>query len=910
MTTKGRPLERYKEQFEILDWVAVGVTVQAPDGHLLYANGAAANLMGFESSEEVLKTPLPELMSGFSLIGEDGSPFPADKLPGRIALQGHDTPEAILRFRASGSSDPKQDRWSILQARPVFDAEGNVRFAINVFREITPIKRAEIERNELLQAEREAREIAERAVERVMRLQAVTGALAEAITMDDVAHAAVTAGLAALGADAGSVAVHNPGTDFLTIIHAAGYDAKVIDEYRTIPLDSPLPLAEAIRVCDVIMIGSNEERRARFPSIGEGITPYISLAAVPMIIESRAIGAFGLSFSEPREFSEEDRAFMLAVAQQCALAVERARLYELERDSRQEAEASRERMAFLARASHELGASLDYVSTLANVARLMVPRMADWCGIDVLDEDGQPQQVAVAHIDPEKVELARELRKRYPPDMESETGMGHVIRTGESLFIPQIPGELLEQSAQDEEHLRIIRGLDIRSAISVPLQARDRVFGVISFIGAESGRVFTEEDLLMAEEIGRRAGIAIDNARLFEETQATEQRLLQLVQNLEAVLWEAESSMRRFTFVSQRAQDILGYPISGWLEQDGFWARMVHPEDREPVLEYRRMSTQAGEDHTVEYRIVSPQGREIWLRDIAHIVRDEEGTILGLRGLMVDITEQKMVERLLSESRERFAHVARTLQSSLLPPELPAIPGFELAARYRAAGQGNDVGGDFYDAFQTEDGTWALALGDVMGKGPKAAALTGLARHTLRAVTTSGRKPSEVLSRLNDAILKQDETTTQFATVVLAYVSIEDGVGKAVISAGGHHLPLVLRADATVETVGQAGMVLGVFPDPDLSDVEVTLNPGDVVVLFTDGVIEEGSGDHTFGEANLLSVVQAAAGETPSAIAEAIENAVTSFRPEEPRDDIAILALRMAGEGEAEVTKTVAAENV
>jgi PAS domain S-box-containing protein len=901
---KAVELERYKESFEILDWVAVGVTVQGPDGNLLYVNDAAAQLMGLGSADEARALPAAEFASRFEILSEDGSPFPLERLPGRIALGGDQPTEVVLRFKVRGS---EIDRYSIVQARPVFDDDGSVRFAINVFRDITPIKRAEIERNALLHGEREARAMAEYAVERVTRLQAVTGALAEAITVNDVAHAAVTAGVAALGADAGSIAVHEPGADVLTIVHAQGYERELVERYRTFPLDSSLPLAEAIRKQDVIMVGSQQEREERFPDIPGGMTPYISLAAVPMIIEGRAVGAFGLSFSEPRAFNDEDRTFMLAVAQQCALAIERARLFELERDARQEAETSRERMAFLARASHELATSLDYVKTLSNVARLMVPRMADWVGVDVIDEDGELQQVAVAHIDPAKVELARDMRKRYPPDMDASPGIGDVIRTGKPLFLTEIPQELLEQTARDEEHLEVIRSLQIRSAMTVPLEGRGRIFGAISFIGAESGRIYTEEDLLMAQEVGRRAGLAIDNARLFQETQATEQRLSQLVQNLEAILWEAESSMRCFSFVSKRAEDILGYKIDDWLESEDFWAKLIHPEDSEPVMEYRRMSTQAGEDHTVEYRVLTTTGREIWLRDIAHIVRDESGEVVGLRGLMVDITEQKMVERLLSESRERFAHVARTLQSSLLPPELPAIPGFELAARYRAAGQGNEVGGDFYDAFATEDGKWAVVLGDVMGKGPRAAALTGLARHTLRAVTTRGRGPSHVLRRLNDAILKHDETTTQFATVALAYVWQDENGGKAVISSGGHHLPFILRADGTVEKAGEAGMVLGAFPDPDLTDFEVKLNYGDSIIFYTDGVVEEGEGARTFGEKNLISVIQGSAGRPPSEIAEAIETAVVDFRPEEPRDDIAILALRMTNTNEVELSASVQA---
>ena len=906
LRTKGRQLERYRESFEILNWVAVGVTVQAPDGQIVYANDAAARVMGFGDSAEIQATPLPEVMDRFEILADDDSPLPVDQLPSQIALKGKEAPEMILRFRRRGTHE---DRWSIVQARPVFDDVGGVRLVINVFRDITAIKRAEMDRIDLLHAEREARQMAEHAVDRVMRLQAITGALAEAITTDDVVHATITAGLAALEADAGSIAIADNEENVLRIVHSSGYPEEVVERFRVLPLDSDMPLVAAFRDQAVMTIASQAERAERYPSLASVQTRYVSLAAVPMVVEGRAIGAFGLSFAEPKEFSEEDRAFMLAVAQQCGLALERARLYELERDAREESEAARERMAFLARASSELSQSLDYKKTLSNVARLMVPRMADWVGVDIVDDDGEVQQVAVAHIDPAKVEFAHEMRKRYPPDLESSTGIGEILRTGESLFMPEIHQDLIEASAQDEEHLELIRNLQIRSAMAVPLQARGRTFGALSFVAAESGRVYTEEDLVMAEEVGRRAGFAIDNAKLFESTQSTERRLSQLVQNLDAILWEAEPSMRCFTFVSKRAADILGYPVERWMDELDFWTSMVHPEDREPVMEYRRMSTQAGEDHTVEYRMVTPQGREIWLRDIAHVVRDSDGHVNGLRGLMVDITEQKMVERLLSESRERFAHVARTLQSSLLPPELPAIPGFELAARYRAAGQGNEVGGDFYDAFQTEEGKWALALGDVMGKGPKAAALTGLARHTLRALATDGRGPSEVLRRLNDAILKQDETTTQFATVILAFVSREGSSGKVIVSSGGHHLPLLLSADGTVDKVGAPGMVLGVFPEPDLEDVEVTLNPGDSIVFYTDGVIEEGEGTNTFGEANLAAVVAGAAGKSPSEIAEAIETAVVDWTPDDPRDDIAILALTMSSEGEVEITTTIAVDN-
>jgi PAS domain S-box-containing protein len=178
------------------------------------------------------------------------------------------------------------------------------------------------------------------------------------------------------------------------------------------------------------------------------------------------------------------------------------------------------RREFLATAGEALVASLDYRETLATVTRLAVPQLADWCAIDLLEPGAPaPEQLAVAHVDPNKIAFAHELRERYPPDPEAPTGVPAVIRSGRAELYPHIPAELLEAGAQDAEHLRIIRELKLESAMVVPLQGRQRTLGAMTFIYADSGRRYAQADLAFAAEFARRAALAIENARAVKDTE-------------------------------------------------------------------------------------------------------------------------------------------------------------------------------------------------------------------------------------------------------------------------------------------------------------------------------------------------------------------------------------------------------
>lgn len=178
-----------------------------------------------------------------------------------------------------------------------------------------------------------------------------------------------------------------------------------------------------------------------------------------------------------------------------------------------------EGLRFLAEASRVLASSLDYEETLKTIARLAVPRLGDWCGVEIVNDVGVAEQLAVAHVDPQKVDLAVELRRRYPPDPNAPSGVPEVIRSGNPELIELIPDELLVRATRDAEHLRLARELGLRSAMTVPIRAGGRVIGALAIVSAEGGRTYTQTDLALAEQVAARAGLAIDNARLYRLAQ-------------------------------------------------------------------------------------------------------------------------------------------------------------------------------------------------------------------------------------------------------------------------------------------------------------------------------------------------------------------------------------------------------
>ena len=454
---------------------------------------------------------------------------------------------------------------------------------------------------------------------------------------------------------------------------------------------------------------------------------------------------------------------MLLVA---AEAFERGRLYVAEQHARAQAEAARERVAFLAGASDLLSRSLDVDRILGQLARLVVPRLADWCSVDLV-HDRRFRNVAVTHVNLEKATVAQELLRRYPIDLEDPTGPPSTARTGMSGLYEQVPDELLQQAAVDEEHLRRLRGLGPISGMVVPLSARGRTLGAVTFLSLESKRRFGSGDLELAYDIARRAALATDNALLYQ-----------------------------------------------------------------------------------------------------------------------------------------YEHNAATsLQSSLLPRELPTIPGIELGARYLPATHNLEVGGDWYDVMALPTGELALVIGDVAGRGLDAATVMGQLRMTMRVYAFGGYSPAETVERLNSTVADAFERSDM---ATLCYLIFDPASSMLRYVNAGHPPPLVLGPDGRATRLdGPHSLPIGVRPHGHYEMTEALLETGATLVLYTDGLIERRGESIDVGIERLRAVLEQASGGFDD-LTDAI---LEQMAPAGQRaDDIALLALRTVELGSMPLRLTLPAQ--
>ncbi|MDP8911588.1 MAG: PAS domain S-box protein [Actinomycetota bacterium] len=306
-----------------------------------------------------------------------------------------------------------------------------------------------------------------------------------------------------------------------------------------------------------------------------------------------------------------------------------------------------ERERFLIQAGDVLSRSLDYRATLASVAQLAVPDVADWCAVDVL-EDGRTHRLAVAHVDPTKVAFVEELQRRYPPHREQQIGPRHVVDTGEPELVPEIRDELLESVAVDDIHLELLRELGLRSYMSVPLVARGRTLGAISLVSAESGRVFGAADLELAQELARRAATAVDNAQLHHAAEERAQAARVLASVADGVFLLDEQGVIRLW--NEAAAAITGLP-----PEDVIGRRAVEAIPGWQAVAERLPLAQApgpvGGGHGIPLEI---GGRELWLAFSG--VALDEGVVYAFR----DLTEQHAVEAMKRDFVATVSHELRT----------------------------------------------------------------------------------------------------------------------------------------------------------------------------------------------------------------------------------------------------------
>jgi GAF domain-containing protein len=356
---------------------------------------------------------------------------------------------------------------------------------------------------------------------RLHRLGEVVAELAAVEGMDALIDTILEHCADAIGARVVSLSVLDVQPQQLRLIAIQGASENSRRRWSTYPLSSATPAAEALRERRIVTVSGRDAIEARYPDLAGQIAEDGSLLCLPLVAGNRNVGVISLSTTDGwlPDAAESERLSLLADT--CAQAFERVQ-------ARAEADDRASKLAFLAAASSELASSLDYQVTLATVAQLAVPTIADWCAVEIL-VDGRLRTVAVAHVDPAKVALAEDLLRRYPADPDSATGSQNVVRTGRSELHPVITDDMLVAATRDEDHLRLARELNLRSALTVPLLARGRALGAITLIFAESDRTYSTDDVTFAEDLARRAAVAIDNAHLHSETRDAALRLQRAV---------------------------------------------------------------------------------------------------------------------------------------------------------------------------------------------------------------------------------------------------------------------------------------------------------------------------------------------------------------------------------------------
>ena len=515
--------------------------------------------------------------------------------------------------------------------------------------------------------------------------------------------------------------------------------------------------------------GSGRYGSARMPSVHEDLTvvpgavPLLdgtgmrSVVTVPLKVEGRLTGSLGVATETPGRYTNEEALRLQFAADRIALAVERARLTELER-------LRRGSLSFLVEASDLLAGTLDRDQTLALMAQMTVPTLATWCAVYTVAEPGSdPKLSYVLHEDEDRIDSLKALLSKVDAPEPVPTPGARVWTA---------PAEAAHSAALRSSLRSVVLGEDQQftpgatrataaavggETVVLPLVARNRVIGMLT-LGKPTDERFRQEILELAEDVSRRAALALDNARLYSERTA----------------------------------------------------------------------------------------------------------------------------------------ISQSLQRSLLPPELPEVTGgVEVEVIYRAAGEGNEVGGDFYDLFEIRDGIYGFAIGDVCGTGPEAAAVTGLARHALRLLAREGLGGPAVLERLNTAILDEG-SRSRFLTLLYGEMRPhDDGGAELKIVCAGHPLPLRLRQDGSVEPAADPQPLLGVIDDLELYEQTITLDPGDVLLCVTDGVTERREGTRMLGDEGLADVLTTCTGLTAGAVAARIMRAVERFASTAPSDDMAILSMRV-----------------
>ncbi|CAN3983067.1 SpoIIE family protein phosphatase [Kitasatospora purpeofusca] len=517
-------------------------------------------------------------------------------------------------------------------------------------------------------------------------------------------------------------------------------------------------------------------------------------------------------------------------------------------------------------------------------------------------------------------------------ELRATTGLPTAIRphtrfpvdTGNRYDSPRLPSVHEDLTARPTGRT-VLDGSALRSLLTVPLKVEGRLIGSLGIATAAPGR-YDNEDALRLQSAADRLALAVESTRLTELERLRRGSLSFLVEASDLLAGTLEHE-QTLALMAQMAVPTLASWCAVYTNGDhgapASLAFVLHEdEDRIDPLRALLDKTTApdtGPTHGARFwsgptetadgsGFTDEPGLGGLLGETVVLPLTARNRVIGLLALgtpagvrfrqeVLELAEDlsRRAALALDNSRlysERTA-TSQALQRSLLPPDLPDIPGVEVDVYYQAAGEGNEVGGDFYDLFPIREGTYGFAIGDVCGTGPEAASVTGLARHSLRLLAREGLDAPQVLSRLNTAILDEG-SRSRFLTLLYGELTPRpDGSTELSMVCAGHPLPLRLRTDGRVDRAATPQPLLGVMDELDLTAEHLVLHPGEVLLCVTDGVTERREGLRMLGDDGLAEVLTGCTGLTAGAVALRVQRAVERFAPEPPSDDMAILTLRV-----------------
>lgn len=594
---------------------------------------------------------------------------------------------------------------------------------------------------------------------------------------------------------------------------------------------------------------------------------------------------------------------------------------------------------FLVEANQVLMASLDVQASLDALAALVVPAMVDWCTIELVKE-GSPSYTTVMHQDPGKTARARDAHQTYAHRPDAQ--IPWVVRTGRPALFPEITPDAVAALVPDATLRDFIGGSALRSGLAVPLVARGRTLGALSFFSAESARRYDQHDLWFAEQLGRHAALALDNAWLHQAEHAARRGAERLASRL-GRLQSLTQALSEALTPEQVAEAILHHVVE---DLDAGAAAVLLRGDDERSLELLSAVGYSPETHArwqrapEEIRPIALAMRTrqvVWFpswddfrarypQAIAPSEPARQGARaavpLMLRGrplgaLHMNFKETREftaedLEFLMTLGRQcaqaidrarlyaREHQIATTLQRALLPSELPPVPGVDIRATYLAAAAASDVGGDWYDVFRLPDGCVALSVGDVVGHGIEAASTMGEVRHAIRTAVLEGHDPGSALAVASKVLqLRRDKG---MATAVVGV--LDPAVGTFTYASAGHPSPII-ATNGQIEMLESGGPPMGLLDQLAVPLARAFLPYGALLVLYTDGLVEDAR-DYVRGEAELLSAIQHEHASGSPNPAQSILERVVSGR--QVPDDIAIVAVRLGPRPVEAIDVTLPAE--